>query len=239
MPFCESNKVTLALRIGTTNSMKKRVFWLLALLATASFTTILLSSILISTKANGRVYDSVVDVPFNEVGLLLGCSEKLSDGSPNQFFLNRIRAAAELFKNNKINHIIVSGDNSRPGYDEPTDMKNALMAAGIPAERIYSDFAGFRTLDSVVRAKTIFGRDKITVISQRFHNERAIFIASHHGIEAIGYSAKEVSAFNSFKTKLRELLAKVLTVLDLFIFQTQPKYAGSAIQIQGANTISS
>ena len=110
-------------------------------------------------------------------------------------------------------------------------MKNALLEKGVPAERIYLDYAGFRTLDSVVRAKEIFGQDRITVDSQRFHNERAIFLASHHGIDAIGFDAQEVDMRYSFKTLCREQFAKVKAVLDIYLFRRQPHLLGQRVAI--------
>jgi SanA protein len=117
------------------------------------------------------------------------------------------------------------------GYDEATDMKNALIQAGIPAEKIYCDFAGFRTLDSIVRAKAIFDQTELTVISQAFHNQRAIYIARYTGIDAIGFNAKEVNAYHSSSTKFREQFARVKTVLDLCLLGTQPKFLGPKIAI--------
>jgi len=162
--------------------------------------------------------------------LVLGCPRQVS-GVPNQFFKNRIDAAAELFQHHKIDYLIVSGDNHVQGYDEPTDMKNALLDKGVPVDRIYLDYAGFRTLDSVVRAKEIFGQTSITVISQRFHNQRAIFLASHRGIDAIGFNAKEVDVRYSFKTRCREQFAKVKAVLDIYVFRKQPHFLGQKVVI--------
>ena len=106
----------------------------------------------------------------------------------------------------KIEFIVISGDNSKKDYNEPLDMKNELIKAGIPPEKIYLDYAGFRTYDSVIRLDKIFGQKKFTVISQDFHNRRAIYIARHLNLQAIGFNAKDVDVYNGFKTKLREKL---------------------------------
>jgi len=185
---------------------------------------------LIRISAKGRTYSSVADIPHRGVGLVLGCSRQLADGRGNLFFAYRINAAAQLFHARKIDAIIVSGDNHRVGYDEPTDMKDALVAAGVPPERIYCDYAGFRTLDSVVRAKAIFGQTDITVISQQFHNQRAIYIARRRGIDAIGFNAREVDAHNSARTKFREHFARVKTVLDMLLGK-HPKFYGPPVEI--------
>ena len=125
----------------------------------------------------------------------------------------------------------MSGDNSRVEYDEPTDMMNALIAAGIPENRIHRDYAGFRTLDSVVRARDVFQEDAYIIVSQRFHVERALYIAKELGIEACGYPAREVGGNGGRRTKLREELARVKAVLDMRILKTQPKFRGEPVPI--------
>jgi SanA protein len=186
--------------------------------------------VLISRAANGRTYTDVSLIPHRRVGLLLGCPKRVH-GWSNPFFENRIAAAAELYQHAKVDYIIASGDNHVQFYDEPVDMKNALVEKGVPANRIYLDYAGFRTLDSIVRAKEIFGQDSVTVVSQNFHNERAIFLAQHHGIEAIGFDATDVPPAYAFKTLLREQFAKTKAVLDVYILNTQPHFLGQRIVV--------
>lgn len=178
-----------------------------------------------------QMYDKVEAVPKNDVALLLGTARKLSSGRENLYFTYRIRATSELYHSSKIKHIIVSGDNHVHSYNEPEDMKKALMENGIPEDRITLDFAGFRTLDSVVRCKKVFQQNKFTIISQKFHNERAIFIANKYGIEAIAFNAKDVGAAYGRKTRLREHFAKVKAVLDLYLLRKQPKFLGEKITI--------
>jgi len=181
-------------------------------------------------RTKNYIYDDVNNIPQNEVGLLLGTSKYLPYGGENLFYKYRIEAAVELYKNNKINYIIVSGDNSTKEYNEPVNMMDDLIKEGVKKEDIFLDFAGFRTLDSVVRSKEVFDEDKITIISQEFHNERAIFIAMSRNIEAIGYNAKDVSFKYGFKTYIREYLARVKMVIDILI-NKQPKYLGEKILI--------
>jgi SanA protein len=209
---------------------RKRLFTVFVLLAIC-VVSLTIGRVMISRAAEGRTYSDVDHIPYRRVGLVLGCPRQLSNGSPNYFFKNRIDAAADLFQHRKVDYLIVSGDNHVHGYDEPTDMKNALLDKGVPSDRIYLDYAGFRTLDSVVRAKEIFGQNTITVVSQRFHNQRAIFLASHHGIDAIGFNAKEVEARYSFKTRCREQFAKVKAVLDVYVFRKQPHFLGQKVII--------
>jgi SanA protein len=185
----------------------------------------------IRSSAKGRIYSDVSLIPHRKVGVILGCSQRISDGRANLFFSYRIAAASQLFNARKVDYFIVSGDNHVVGYDESTDMKRALVAAGVPEQRIYCDFAGFRTLDSMVRAKTVFGQTEVTVISQEFHNQRAIYIARHQGMDAIGFNARPVDAFNSFRTQLREQFARVKTVLDVNLLRTRPKFLGPMIEV--------
>jgi len=185
----------------------------------------------ISKNVENQVIDSTNDLPKNNVGLLLGTSKYVKSGGINQYYKYRIEAAVKLYQRGKIKFVLISGDNSTKTYDEPNTMRRDLIKKGIPKEKIYLDYAGFRTLDSVVRSNKVFNQDKITIISQKFHNERAVFIANFKGIEAIGYNAKDVGAKYGFKTKVREKLARVKVILDL-IFGKQPKFLGETIQIK-------
>ncbi len=182
----------------------------------------------ISTK--GKTFNTTADIPVNKVGLLLGTGKYLSNGNVNLFYRYRINAAVKLYKAKKISYVLVSGDNGSKTYDEPTTFKEDLIAAGIPESRIILDYAGFRTLDSVIRSKEIFQQENITIISQQFHNERAIAIAKAKGINAVGFNAKNVGGRNGFKVKARELLARVAMCLDLIIGK-QPKFLGDKITI--------
>ena len=165
------------------------------------------------------------DLPYNEVGLLLGTS-RYANERLNLYFVNRINAAAELYGAGKVKSILVSGDNSRASYNEPQSMKEALIAAGVNSEDIYLDYAGFSTLDSVVRASKVFNIESLTVISQQFHCERAIYIARAHGVKAVGYAAKDVSGASATRVMFREYLARAKAVMDVAIIGTEPTYYG-------------
>lgn len=190
-----------------------------------------ISNIWIKNNTKDQLYNEISKIPFRNVGLVLG-TNKEAHGRENLFFLYRINAAAELFKAGKIKHIIVSGDNHVEGYDEPTDMKNSLVALGIPDSCITLDFAGFRTLDSVVRCKEVFGQNSFTIISQAFHNERALFIANKNGMDAVGFNAKDVPAKYSLKTAVREYFAKFKAVLDIYVLFTEPKFLGEKVNVE-------
>ncbi|BDX37802.1 protein SanA [Tenuifilaceae bacterium CYCD] len=189
------------------------------------------ANVRITRKTKEFITENINELKPEKVGLLLGTSKFLKSGKPNEFFFNRIDAAVRLYNENKIKYIIISGDNSHKSYNEPRDMKNELIKRGIPDTCIHLDYAGFRTLDSVVRAKEIFGQSSFIVISQKFHNERAVFIARKKGIKAYGYNAKDVSAYKGFKTKVRELIARDKAMLDL-LFRVKPKFYGEKITIK-------
>jgi SanA protein len=171
------------------------------------------------------------DVPETGVGVVLGCAERLANGRPNRFFGHRIEAAAELYRQGRVRALIVSGDNSRKDYDEPGAMRDALVAAGVPRDRIWCDYAGLRTLDSVVRAQRIFGQHEFVVVSQRFHNERAVFLGRRLGLKVHGFNAADVPVASAPSTYLREALARVKAVLDVTVLGTQPRHGGPPVQM--------
>lgn len=175
--------------------------------------------------AAGRVYSDVEAVPAREYGLVPGTSRLVHGKHLNTYFFNRIRAAVELYRAGNIRKIIVSGDNGRADYNETGDMARELIAEGVAPEDVLSDYAGFRTLDSVVRARNLFDATEITVISQRFHCERAIYLAAQNGVDAVGFEADE-AAPQAIRIKLavREAFARVLAVLDAEVLHTKPHF---------------
>lgn len=189
------------------------------------------SNYAINKAAVNKTYDSTELIPHNEVGLLLGVSKYIDNGRINQYYLNRVYAAADLYHANKINYVLVSGDHSKKDYNEPAEFKSDLLRLGIPKEKIFLDYAGFRTLDSVVRANKVFGLKSFTLISQKFHNKRAIYLSRYNDTNAIGYNAKGVSGRMSMRTRFREQLAKTKAVFDI-LFDVQPKFLGDPITIR-------
>ncbi|MBZ5526117.1 MAG: YdcF family protein [Acidobacteriia bacterium] len=212
-------------------AVKRRTFWAFLLIALCVPAAIAGALAIVNSSSKGRLYSSTIAIPHRELGLILGCSRHLQDGSPNPFFDTRLLAASELFHASKVDYLLVSGDNHTTGYDEATDMRNALRQAGVPADHIYCDCAGFRTLDSVVRTREVFGHSSITVISQEFHNQRAIFLASHHGVDAIGYNAQDADLGDVSGTHRREKFARIKAVLDIYLLRTRPRFLGSKVSI--------
>ncbi|MEO1436552.1 MAG: ElyC/SanA/YdcF family protein [Bacteroidota bacterium] len=191
---------------------------------------VVVSNIWIIRSTNTQTYSSLETIPANQVGLVLGTSRYIANGKENLFFKSRIQAAADLYCSGKIKHILVSGDNSTTAYNEPRAMFQALRELGVAAEDISLDFAGFRTLDSVVRSKKVFQQNEITIISQGFHNHRALFIANHESMNAIAFNA-DPDHIPSLKPYVREYLARVKGIMDLYLLQTDPKFLGDEIEI--------
>lgn len=213
-----------------TLKLKKRKVLYLFFILLLPFLFIGISNYSIEKNSVHKTFSSISQIPKNKVGLVLGTSKKLQNGTINLYFKYRVEATVALYKEGKIDFVLVSGDNSNKYYDEPSDFKEELIKLGIPENKIYLDYAGFRTLDSVIRAKEIFGQKNITIISQQFHNERAIYIAEQNGMTAIGYNAKNVSYAYGIKTQLREYLARSKVFLDI-LFNVQPKFLGKKIEI--------
>ncbi len=194
------------------------VFALVAIVAYANITAVWAS--------RGRIFSEVSKLPATKVGLVFGTTDRVS-GRENLYFRYRIDAAAKVWEAGKVETLILSGSRSNDRYyDEPEKMKLALMERGVPADRIVCDTKGIRTFDSVVRAKEIFGADSILFISQRFQNERAIYLAKAHGIKAFGFNARDVQPQAGLKTKFREVGARVKMWLDVNFLNTRPKHLG-------------
>lgn len=178
----------------------------------------------IEQSGKGAVYDRAEAIPPREVGLVLGTSEKQRGGGENPYFQNRMDAAARLFRLGKVKRLLLSGDRRQADYNEPAAMKRALVSRGIPARALSVDNAGVRTLDSVVRARQIFGLARFTIISQREHAQRALLIARHYHIDAIAYAADDVPFQNAVRAHVHEWLAQVAVIFDLYVLHTAPEH---------------
>jgi SanA protein len=210
------------------NRQKRIRRWLqvMAILVGVGVLAVVGADIACRSAASGKIFRTTKSVPTNDVALVLGTAKTTARGNPNLHFTQRIEAAAELIKSGKVRHLIVSGDNSVATYDEPTDMRDALAAAGVPTNAITCDYAGFRTLDSVVRAKTVFGLTNFTIVTEEFHCPRAVWIAQRHDLNVVAFAAPDLSARWSARVKMREALARTWCALDLYVLNRQPKFSG-------------
>lgn len=197
----------------------------------AAVLTVFYSHTAVTTEAADAIYSSVDDVPYRKTALLLGTSPYVSGGTSNSYFWNRVEAAADLLTSGKVSYIIASGDNRHASYNEPQAMREALQAVGVPDDAIVLDYAGFSTLDSVLRTREVFLQRSFTIVSQRFHVERALYIARHNGIDAVGYRAQDVRGPSGVRTRVREYFARVKAVMDVHVFTREPEYLGDKIII--------
>lgn len=210
--------------------MKKKIFKVFLVVACFGILLIILANNTIEKASAGKLHVVADSTPYNKVGLLLGTGKYLENGQLNYYYKYRIDAAIALMRSGKIRYVVVSGDNSRKDYNEPEMMRQDLMKAGVDSARIFLDYAGFRTFDSIVRLREIFGQDSATIISQPFHNQRAIYLAGKEGIAAIGFNARDVHPQAGFKVKMREKLARVKVFFD-YLFSVQPKFLGPKVPI--------
>jgi SanA protein len=214
--------------LSALNQLFRR--WILrVIIIGAHIVLVLVACYFIVGWMGGACYDKIDDVPVRYTGLVLGCVKKVGKYD-NEFFTARVDAAAKLFHAGKVSYLIVSGDNNHDGYDEPTDLKAALVAKGVPPNKIYCDYAGLRTLDSVMRARAVFGQVDCTVISQHFHNQRALYIAQRQGMEdMVAFNAADPESQFMLKMYLREIFSRVKAVLDVEFLHSQPKFLGSRV----------
>lgn len=211
--------------------LKSKIFWCSWLLLAAVPAAIwIVDAVRMPAASRALLFDSLDAIPKKRVGLLLGCVPRLADGRTNLYLTHRVRAAAKLYAAGKIEYVLASGDADHDGQDEPAAMKAWLIELGVPEDRIVVDAFGLRTLDSVLRAKLVFGLVDFTLISQRFHNQRAAYIARSAGLSVVGFNAPDPAA--SFdKMQVREPFARLLAVLDARVLRTQPRIVGARVQV--------
>jgi SanA protein len=205
--------------------MIRRIFKIAFILFLVMLVYVFLTNIWVYSSTRQDVFTSVSEVPDAPVGVVLGTSPKTMAGTPNPYFEERIKAAAELYEMKKIRHILVSGDNATVYYNEPENMKKALIARGIPEAAITQDYAGFRTLDTMFRCKMVFDQNNVTVITQPFHTYRALFIADYLDMNAHAYATRPVKSAG-IRMTIREYLARSLAVWDLYVVNKEPKFLG-------------
>ncbi len=209
------------------NTIKRVIWGIIAIMITIIIVIVGCYSIVWYNSIN-KTFDNIGDVPYNEVGILLGTSPRVANGDPNFYYINRITATADLYKAGKISRIIASGGDysqrASGGYNELIAMRDSLVIRGVPDSVIILDYDGTRTLNSIVKAKEMYGIDRFTIISQEYHNERAIFLASLNGIDAVGYNAKPSHIkIKRIKNEGREFFARVKLFVDV-ILGKKPKF---------------
>lgn len=219
--------------IGGRTTVRTLLFSFMALIITFVLSLTVIDRVFSWTTKN-EIYIQAENLPNYDVAMVLGTSKYLGK-ILNDYYANRINAAITLFKNDKVDSFLLSGDNAHRSYNEPWTMKRDLLKAGVPEQTIHLDYAGFRTLDSIVRAKKIFDADEFIIITQKFHCERALFIAKHYDIEAVCLAVPGPQQHSGITVRFREVFARVKALLDLYVFETQPKFLGPKEPIHQAH----
>ena len=216
---------------GKKWSIRKKLLVTLLVFFLAGSGFYILSNLLIASYSS-YVHDKITLLPENSIALVLGCSPHVGNSDrENLYFRNRMRAAAELYHSGKVKTLLLSGDNGRKGYNEPEAMRQRLLSLGVPDSAIYCDYAGFSTLDSIIRAKTVFRQEKFIIISQRFHCERAVFLARVKGLDVTGFAAESIeSPYWKYRNLFRESLARPAALLDLLLFRGA-RYGGEPVDM--------
>jgi SanA protein len=183
---------------------------------------VLVCNIWIISATKAQIFYDIPSLPANRDGLVLATGEMIEKGRVNQHFVRRVDAAAALYRAGKVRRLILSGDKA---HDEPMELKRALIARGVPDSALVLDNYGLRTLDSVVRARDVFHCGNLTIISERFHDFRALFLSRYYGIDAVAYAPPDLPFRWMIRSMVRESLARVKAVLDLYVLKTKPTVA--------------
>ncbi|WP_275554853.1 outer membrane permeability protein SanA [Mixta sp. Marseille-Q2659] len=189
----------------------------------------------IAWKTAPWVYDDLTSLPHRQVGVVLGTAKYYRAGVPNQYYAYRIQGALNAYNSGKVNYLLLSGDNAQQSYNEPMTMRRDLIAAGVDPADIVLDYAGFRTLDSIVRTRKVFDTNDFIIITQRFHCERALFIALHMGIQAQCYAVP--SPKNMLTVRAREVAARLGALADLYIMKREPRFLGPLVPIPAVHEV--
>ncbi|WMN11182.1 ElyC/SanA/YdcF family protein [Marivirga salinae] len=184
------------------------------------------SNVFIITKTSTYIYEDINEIPQKEIALVLGTSKRNMKGEANSFFDNRMDAAAQLFHKGKVKGLLLSGDNRTRYYNEPSDMKNALMKKGVPESAISIDTAGLSTIESVFRCKKVFNHQDVAIITQEFHAFRALYISQYYEMDAIAFPAAEVPVYSSTRVTIREFFARPKALLDLYVLKSHLYFEG-------------
>ncbi len=183
--------------------------------------SIIAINVWILQSGKSRVFSNPDDLPVNDIGLVLAARPRLRTGRVSPYFVGRNEAAAKLYRAGKVKHLLLSGDSRADGYDEPIEMKAALSELGVPESAMTLDSSCTRTLDSIVRAKEVFGFNRLTIITDDFHTSRALFLSRYYGIDAVAFSSAEIPLKTSRGNRVREWLARVKAVLDVYVLHRQ------------------
>lgn len=213
--------------------MGKKVFRKPLKVLLAIITILVLSPFIIffvvNASVNDQIYHNVVDIPQRRVAIVFGAGYWLNE-EPSDVLRDRILTAVELYKNKKVEKIIMSGDNRFENYDEPSVMIDYAKKQGVPEDALQPDYAGRRTYDTCYRAKNIFGLDEAILVTQDFHLPRALYTCQSVGLDVIGMSADLMNYQNNTEMQMRDIMALSLAIIDVN-FRKPPVVMGEKIEI--------
>ncbi|KAA6101932.1 MULTISPECIES: outer membrane permeability protein SanA [unclassified Pantoea] len=215
--------------------MLKRVFFGLFIIILLVMATALGLDRWISWRTAPFIYEDVASLPHRQVGVVLGTAKYYRTGVINQYYLYRIQGALNAYNSGKVNYLLLSGDNALQSYNEPMTMRRDLIKAGVDPSDIVLDYAGFRTLDSIVRTRKVFDTNDFIIITQRFHCERALYIAQHLGIQAQCYAVP--SPKNMLSVRFREVGARLGALADLHLMKREPRFLGPLVPIPAVHEV--
>lgn len=213
----------------------KRVFFGLFIIILLVMATALGLDRWISWRTAPFIYEDVASLPHRQVGVVLGTAKYYRTGVINQYYLYRIQGALNAYNSGKVNYLLLSGDNALQSYNEPKNMRRDLIKAGVDPSDIVLDYAGFRTLDSIVRTRKVFDTNDFIIITQRFHCERALYIAQHLGIQAQCYAVP--SPKNMLSVRFREVGARLGALADLYLMKREPRFLGPLVPIPAVHEV--
>lgn len=213
----------------------KRVFFALFIIILLVMATALGLDRWISWRTAPFIYEDVASLPHRQVGVVLGTAKYYRTGVINQYYLYRIQGALNAYNSGKVNYLLLSGDNALQSYNEPMTMRRDLIKAGVDPSDIVLDYAGFRTLDSIVRTRKVFDTNDFIIITQRFHCERALYIAQHLGIQAQCYAVP--SPKNMLSVRFREVGARLGALADLYLMKREPRFLGPLVPIPAVHEV--
>jgi SanA protein len=212
----------------------RRVIWVCLGLLTLAAGLVFAANYWVIRQTRDRIITDTSALPANDVALVLRTSRHVGGRWANPFFEGRMNSAARLYHEGKVRHLLVSGDNGRVGYDEPTWMRDALVERGVPVSAITLDFAGFRTWDSMIRAQAVFGLKRFTIVTDDFHQPRSVFLARSLGLDVVGCPSEHVPFRWSQRTRARELVSRAVACLDVYVLHTKPRFYGPPVEIHVA-----
>lgn len=184
-------------------------------------------------RSRSRITSDPAAVPVAPVALVMGTSRTVASGRINVHWRMRMDAAAALWKAGRVTRILVSGDNRRPDYNEPRDMRDGLVERGVPVSAITMDSAGLRTLFSVIRARETFGVTHCVIVTDDFHLPRALWLADRRGVQASGFRGPAIPWELSGKTRVREWLARTNAALEEWVLGTEAPPGSTRVELTG------